>query len=76
MEGIKESLKTIIDYSQDHKTATCTLAAVGALVVGNELLKWTYAAYKYLIRPSYNLKRRYGENWAVVTGASDGIGKG
>jgi 17beta-estradiol 17-dehydrogenase / very-long-chain 3-oxoacyl-CoA reductase len=30
---------------------------------------------KYMILPRRNLKSRYGGGWALVTGASDGIGK-
>lgn len=33
-----------------------------------------YGIYARLIRPGKNLKKRYGE-WALVTGATDGIGK-
>ena len=33
--------------------------------------------YAHFIREPYNLKSRYGEkSWAIVTGGSDGIGKG
>jgi hypothetical protein len=28
------------------------------------------------IKPPYNLQKRYGGGWAVVTGGSDGIGLG
>jgi len=44
-----------------------------ALVVYFVAVPWTVALYKYLLRPGKKL-RAYGE-WAVVTGASDGIGK-
>jgi 17beta-estradiol 17-dehydrogenase / very-long-chain 3-oxoacyl-CoA reductase len=31
----------------------------------------------YIVKPATNLKKKYGEgSWAVVTGASDGIGRG
>jgi hypothetical protein len=33
------------------------------------------AIYKHFIRPRRNLKKRYGGDWAIVTGASDGIGE-
>ena len=36
-----------------------------------------YFFYRHYIRPSYDLKSRYGLNsWVLVTGATDGIGKG
>ena len=31
--------------------------------------------FKHLLRPRRNLRERYGGNWALVTGASDGIGE-
>lgn len=40
------------------------------------LLKLLIFLYKNLIRKPYNLVERYGKNtWAIVTGATDGIGK-
>ncbi len=39
-----------------------------------EFLGWFYAVF---LRKGYDLKERYGEgSWAVITGGSDGIGKG
>lgn len=36
-----------------------------------------YFFYQHYIRSSHNLKERYGEkSWVLVTGATDGIGKG
>jgi len=34
-----------------------------------------YTLWRHGVRPSKNLFKRYGGGWAVVTGASDGIGK-
>lgn len=49
-------------------------SAVGALC----LLKYVWVAlhgvYARVLRPGKNIKRTYGD-WAVVTGATDGIGK-
>ena len=40
------------------------------------LYRILYWVYKITIRKRYNLKERYGNNtWALVTGATDGIGK-
>ncbi|KAL5216288.1 hypothetical protein ABZP36_007689 [Zizania latifolia] len=50
------------------------LAGVGLLVAARasaRLAMWLYAAF---LRPGKPLRRRYGE-WAVVTGATDGIGR-
>jgi len=50
------------------------LAAIGALVIMKHVLDFLTVLYKTLLRPGKNLKKAYGE-WAVVTGATDGIGK-
>ncbi|KAJ1271588.1 hypothetical protein BS78_06G138800 [Paspalum vaginatum] len=51
------------------------LAALGGLVLtartAARLALWLYAAF---LRPAKPLRRRYG-TWAVVTGATDGIGR-
>lgn len=50
------------------------LAGVGLMVAATasaRLARWLYAAF---LRPGKPLRRRYGE-WAVVTGATDGIGR-
>lgn len=46
---------------------------VGALVILSQAWSLANVLYKTLLRPGKNL-RKYGE-WAVVTGATDGIGK-
>jgi len=50
------------------------LALVGALLLGSQALSLAALLYKTLLRGGKNLKKSYGE-WAVVTGATDGIGK-
>ncbi|TVU29411.1 hypothetical protein EJB05_20976, partial [Eragrostis curvula] len=50
------------------------LAAAGLLVAARAAIRlalWLYAAF---LRPCEPLRRRYGE-WAVVTGATDGVGR-
>lgn len=52
------------------------LAAIGAIYFILFLIKVLWGLLKLII-PSKNLRESYGENcWAVVTGASDGIGLG
>jgi len=53
--------------------ATLPLTVVGGVVSLYFLLSGLYFLYKTFLRPAVNL-RKYGE-WAVVTGATDGIGK-
>jgi NADPH:quinone reductase-like Zn-dependent oxidoreductase len=47
------------------------LASLGAVVFG------TYWLPKVLVSlmPTQNLKKKYGAEWAIVTGSSSGIGK-
>lgn len=46
---------------------------IGTLVVASQIFSFLSVLYKTLLRKGKNL-RKYGE-WAVVTGATDGIGK-
>ncbi len=49
---------------------------IGALTLRTAIMNLLRAIY-YQIRPRSNLLKKYGEgSWAVVTGASDGIGVG
>jgi hypothetical protein len=40
------------------------------------VLFFIYEYYKHFIRPRKNHIKRYGGKWALITGASDGIGEG
>lgn len=61
--------------SQLGKGLVNALAAIGALYVASYLKVPVHGFYKHFLRPRRNLTRRYGSNWALVTGAGDGIGK-
>lgn len=54
-----------------------TLMIVGFMVLLRKivrLMRWIYVAF---LRRRRNLIQRYGANsWALITGSSDGIGKG
>ena len=53
------------------------LATLGALHLFNHYLSIPIlGVYRHFLRPQKNLNKRYGSEWAVVTGASDGIGEG
>jgi len=52
-----------------------TLAVIGFLVVSYLGYRVAVAVYRARLRPARDLKKRYGHGWAVVTGATDGIGK-
>ncbi|KAG5176198.1 putative 3-ketoacyl-CoA reductase [Tribonema minus] len=61
------------DRSKPEEALVLVAAAVGGLVVLRAFLCFLGALYSTFLRPAKNLKK-YGE-WAVVTGATDGIGK-
>lgn len=56
-----------------NETILTALAAMGSLVVVKELFSILISFQKTFLRPGKNLTK-YGK-WAVVTGATDGIGK-
>ncbi len=55
---------------------SAVFALVGAIVVLRILYRFLAFVYAYAIRPATNVWAKYGSagSWAVVTGASDGIG--
>ena len=53
-----------------------TIGGLFGLYVASKLALKTLSALWYILKPRRDLLRRYGNNtWAVVTGATDGIGK-
>ena len=75
MDKINEGIEFVKQQAEENKEVTLGLAAVGALYLAGNLLGKMNSFYKYCLRPGYDLKKRYGNGWAVITGASDGIGK-
>lgn len=67
-EGIKQYL-----VRPDHTIALTVLFLLGLNVVYKNLLQFGAFFFNYFIRPGKDLKG-LGE-WAVVTGATDGIGR-
>ena len=51
------------------------LASLGALTVVYFVAQTAISVYRAKFRAPHNLVKRYGKGWAVVTGATDGIGK-
>ena len=54
-----------------------TLKILGLLLLAKKILTLLYSIYRVTLRPRKNFQKRYGRNtWALITGSSDGIGKG
>ncbi|KAL5213159.1 hypothetical protein ABZP36_024006 [Zizania latifolia] len=63
-----------VEFLRAQPSWALALATVGLLVAARAAVRlalWVYAAF---LRPGKPLRRRYGP-WAVVTGATDGIGR-
>ena len=54
--------------------AATALLVIGGLVVLSYVLEILQGIYNHFIRGGKNITKRYG-SWAIVTGATDGIGK-
>ena len=52
------------------------LATFGSLVLARKAIQSISALCKYFVYPRINLAKRYGQgSWALITGASSGLGK-
>ena len=66
----------INDGGRGVKLGLLCLATLGLCKVASVGLSSTWGLLKYFVLPRKNLADRYGfGSWAVVTGASDGLGK-
>ena len=72
---IYESIKdgSLVDKF-DKRIVSGLIAYLGLKLAYNYILLPTYTFYRYFIRPTKDLYKRYQGGWVVVTGASDGIG--
>lgn len=66
-------MTAIVDAMLNGGPAVTGLLVVGSLFLGNKVFNGLISFYKMFLRPAKNLKK-LGE-WAVITGATDGIGK-
>ncbi len=75
MASISDLQQQLADFSTSKMTALFVmgLAAMGAAAVLRIVLGAVRAAWVFFLRPGRNLKKL--GTWAVVTGATDGIGK-
>jgi len=58
------------------KFSSGVIALLGLKLAYQWVLKPLHQFYRYFLRPGRDLLKRYSGGWAVVTGASDGIGLG
>ncbi|CDW80855.1 steroid dehydrogenase [Stylonychia lemnae] len=69
-----EQIQTLV--KETSPKITLPLAAYGLYkIIGTYLLPPAVGLIKHSLRPRRNLLERYHSNWALVTGASDGIGE-
>ena len=74
-ERIKEAYDGLNLSQGPEKMAVVLLAALGTITLLS-YSKWMLSGlFKYCLFPRRNLYGRYGGGWALVTGASDGLGK-
>ena len=59
----------------DNKLLVSTLALLGLVQATKITLGVASSFLKYFVMPRKDLKSRYGGGWALVTGASDGLGR-
>ena len=58
------------------RAAVVCLASIGSMVLASKALSTARSVAKYFVWPRSNLAARYGEgSWALITGASNGLGK-
>lgn len=76
--GKLQQLNIILGVLQNfYPKTTKTLMIIGFLVVLRKVVNAIRSLYSTALRRRVNLKGRYGRNsWALITGSSDGIGKG
>ena len=71
-----KSLFTKFDITENVNNKVLTgLATVGGLYLASYLVTPLRGIWRHVLRPRRNLTQRYGGNWALVTGASYGLGK-
>lgn len=72
-EGVRDG--TLAD-KVDKRIVSALVLYFGAKLAYKALVKPSCSFFKYFIRPQRNIYQRYGGGWAVITGASSGIGLG
>lgn len=64
-----------VDANSVLNAAVLVLASVGVAHLVHSVIRCGLELYRLFLRGPHNLPKRYGGKWAVVTGATDGIGR-
>lgn len=72
-EGIRDGT---LAEKVDNRILSALVVYFGLKIAHRFIFRPTLTFGRYFLRPAHDLHSRYGGGWAVVTGASDGIGLG
>ena len=75
MSSIFDTINSMDISSKPNKSIALSLALLGSFYISKLTLNFLKGFFKYCILPRNSLTSIYGNGFAVVTGASDGIGK-
>ena len=75
VDYINQATSSLDIHAGTNKTMALALAGVGAYYMASFALRFTSGFLKYCILPRRDLRSRYGGGYALITGASDGLGK-
>ena len=75
-EQLLSTLDSMNLNEKGNKILVTGFAAIGAYYLSKRCYSFVSGVFQYCLLPRLDLKTRYGGGWALVTGASDGIGKG
>lgn len=75
MKTIDKILQTSVDLFSRRPLGSTLLATLGAIWTGNKLADLGYFTWLHFLRRSSLDRYKTKASWALVTGASDGIGK-
>ena len=75
-KNVFEALIIKFDVTQEVNGKVLTaLSLLGAYVAFGYIKIPLIAIWRHILRPRKNLTSRYGGKWALITGASDGLGE-
>ena len=75
VQSLDQQVQKIDLSDEGSRIAFTALAAWGAYYAASTAISVLSGVTKYCLLPRKDLKKRYGGGWALITGASDGLGK-